>query len=288
MSKNIFKFIGSINFDPLSPEEQLKLEILKYKKGISPQLERMKGLDKKKVDKEKYFDSLMQAKSNHRNLQFEYGEGEVYPKDISAPDIQYIQYAEPHVIITDWYDEEHDWYRMPQLIKGFAEESYLSYELGMWFSSLSAAINCCEYLLKYEYLRYVNSKDKAGAEILSKDKHFSLGTFTQNGNTYLTELKLNTYHDKIQYLNDVRISLYHFNPERAKKVSQKGKSEVEKSTPLLDDMVLPIIAYRVYCIMLELIDELYNQKKAVEYIKEGIQDWMNKRGLTEEGLKNEE
>ena len=49
-------------------------------------------------------------------------------------------------------------------------------------------------------------------------------------------------------------------------------------------MVIPIIAYKVYTIMIELINHFYNEKKALEYMKEGVQDWMKKRNLNEKDL----
>ena len=149
MKKADFVYQGTFSFEPLDPQKQIEYEKLKYQKGIIPnikELEKEIKKNKKETQKEKQktFKFLMQTRNNHRTWKFEYENGEVYPKDVSLPNIRYIQYAELHVIITDWYDENPDWYRMPKLIKGFAEESYLSYEQGLWFSSIASAINCCE------------------------------------------------------------------------------------------------------------------------------------------------
>ena len=58
-------------------------------------------------------------------------------KDIDEPDIRIIQYAEPHFFITGEYENYQDWFSMPNLIKNFAEESYLSYQLGLFISSIA-------------------------------------------------------------------------------------------------------------------------------------------------------
>lgn len=284
MSEADFVYQGKGSFGKLSLNMQLEYERHKYLRGIIPQIKELEKeikKNKKETAKEKQetLKFLMQTRNNHRTWRFQYENGEVYPKEISAPDIRYIQYAEPHVIITDWYDEHPDWYRMPHLIKGFAEESYLSYEMGLWYSSIASAINCCEYVLKYEILRKINHTDSKKAKQLSIDRYFSLGTFTKQGNDYLKQIKLKKFSRKILYLNDVRISIYHFSPERAKKVSRKATLEVEKDAPMSDEMVIPIIAYKVYSIMFELTSALYDKNMALKYVKEGINDWLKKRGL---------
>jgi len=267
-----------------------KYEIKKYKEGILPRVEELKkevARNKKetKEDKKRILKFLLKTKSNHRNWTFQYENGEVYPKDVLCPDIRIIQYAEPHVLITDLYDEDRAWYRMPELIKGFAEESYLSYEMGFWLSSIASAINCCEYISKYEYLRYLNNKDKIKADELSKDRNFSLGSFKHEKNNYLEELNLNHFREKISYLNDVRISIYHFSPDREKEVSKKGKLEIEKKAPITGNMILPILAFRVYDTMIDLINQFYSKEKALDYLEECKSDWMNKKGIKEEDLK---
>jgi hypothetical protein len=280
----VYQFKGT--FGPLSPDRQLELEKHKYLRGILPRIKEMekeiKEVKKETAkDKQEAFNFLMQIRKNHRTWRFQYENGDIYPKEVSPPNIRHIQYAEPHVIITDWYDENPDWYRMPHLIKGFAEEAYLSYELGLWYSAIASAINCCEYVLKYELLRKLNQTDKIKAEELSKDRFFSLGSFTRKRSDYLKQIRLKKYLRKISYLNDVRVSIYHFSPERAKKVNRKGTLEIERDAPISDDMIIPIIAFKVYSIMFELTSSLYNKNKALQHVKEGVKDWMKKRNLKE-------
>jgi len=288
-----FKYQFTGTFDPtFSPIDMVEYEKKKYLEGILPKIKELKEeikKNKKQTQKEKIkdFEFLMSTKANHRNWTFEYETGDIYPKEIDKPDIKIIQFAEPHVFITDLYDEDKDWYHMPNLIKGFAEESYLSYQLGFFLSSITSAINCCEYILKYEYFRHLNKTDKIKAEEKSKDKYLTLGIFIQNGNRYLDELNIKTFYNSVVYLNDVRISLYHFSPEKETNAISKGNLEIEKHASLSDDMVLPIIAFRIYSIMLKMINYFYSKEKALEYFEECKRDWMNKRGLKEEALENE-
>ncbi len=290
MKKADFVYQGKGTFGPLDPNTQLEYEKHKYIRGLIPQIKELeKEIKKNKKetskDKQDTFNFLMQTRKNHRTWRFQYENGEIYPKEISPPDIRHIQYAEPHVIITDWYDDNPDWYRMPQLIKGFAEEAYLSYEMGLWYSAIASAINCCEYVLKYELLRKINKTDRTKANELSKDRYFSLGSFIKQGSDYLKQIRLKKFYKKILYLNDVRISIYHFSPDKAQKVNRKATLEVEKDAPISDEMVISIIAYKVYSIMYELTSGLYNKKKALEHVKEGVKDWMKKRGLKEREIK---
>lgn len=290
MEKADFVYQGKGTFGPLSLDIILEYEKNKYLRGIIPKIKELETEIKKNkketaTDKQETFKSLMKTRKNHRTCKFQYENGEIYPKEISPPDICYIQYAEPHVIITDWYDKNSNWYRMPQLIKGFAEEAYLSYELGLWFSSIASAINCCEYVLKYELLRKINKTDTNKADELSKDRYFSLGSFINQKNDYLKQIRLKKFYKKILYLNDVRISIYHFNPEKEQRVNKKATLEVEKYAPISDELVIPIIAYKVYSIMYELTSSLYNRNKELEYVKEGVKDWMKKRGLKEGEIK---
>ena len=288
-----FKYEFSGEFDPtFSPFDMKEYEKKKYLEGILPKIEKLKKEIKKKKkptkkEKRETFEFLMNTKANHRNWTFEYENGEVYPKDVEEPDIRVIQYAEPHVLITDLYDEDKDWYHMPNLISGFAEESYLSYEMGFWLSSIASAINCCEYILKYEYFRYLNKTNKTKVEELSKDRYFTLGTFIRTGNNYLKELRLKPSFDNVTYLNDIRISLYHFSPEKEKRATKKAELEVEKHASLSDDMVLPIVVFRIYSIMMELINHFYGKENAVKYVEEGVADWMKKRGIKKEDLTKE-
>lgn len=73
-------------------------------------------------------------------------------------------------------------------------------------------------------------------------------------------------------MNDVRVSIYHNNQEKARKVRQKGGIEIERQAPITDEIAIPIIAFGVYEIMLDLINHFYNKQKMLEYLEEGIAD----------------
>ena len=283
-----FVYSHSGSFKPLDGEMRLELEKHKYLKGVLPRIESLKNEIEQDinedVNKKEVFEFLKNSRSNYKNITFEHEDGEIYPKEIEPPQITYIPPAEPHIIITDWYENDYDWYKMREIIESFAEESFLCYEMGLWYSSLASAINRCEYALKYEVLRKRFKIDKFEAEKLSLDKKFSLGSFTFN-KKYLDEINLEELHDKIKYLNDIRISLYHFSPEKNKKISSQGEIDVERHSPLSDEFGVPVIAYRVYSIMKKLLSKLYNRNKAIKFFEEGISEWITMRRLKKEDLK---
>lgn len=284
-----FEYGGLLEFDPeFNPLGQLKYEKERYKRGILPKLKEIEEGKEKEIDDSEVKEFLLRTKDNHRNIKFKYENGEVYPKDIPFPDIRFIQYAEPHVLITDWYDDKEEWYGLREIIKDFAEESYLSYEKGLWFASISSAINCCEYILKYELFRYLKQNNKEELEKASKDYYLTLGKLKDNlyGCLDLLEIK-DLFLDKLNYINLVRNSIYHFNPEKSKKVSEKGEIEIEKNAPIIDDHVKPIIAFKVYSIMIDLINHFYTKEKSIKFIHECINDWMEKRNLTKEDFKDD-
>ena len=284
-----FEYGGLIKFDPeFNPLDQMEYEKQKYKKGILPKLKEIEEGKEEEIDDSEVKDFLLRTKDNHRNTKFKYENGEVYPKDVSFPDIRFIQYAEPHVLITDLYDKKEEWYSLREIIKDFAEESYLSYEQGLWFASISSAINCCEYILKYELFRYLNQNNKEELEKVSKDYYLTLGKIKDNIYGCLDLLSIREmFFDKIDYLNLVRNSIYHFNPEKSKKVSEKGVLEIEKNAPITDDYVKPIITFKVYSIMIDLINHFYNRENSIKFIRECIDDWMKKRNLTKEDFKDD-
>lgn len=217
------------------------------------------------------YDYISGKYENWRSIYFDHGDGEVYPKDVSAPQIAFIQYAEPHIIITDWYEDPQEWYYLRHTIEPFAEQAYLCYENGFWHASISCSVNCCEAILKYEYLRSLPRKE---ANALSKKNHFSLGFFTGDRSSNLKRLKIKTkFSQKINLLNLIRIGLYHFNPQKLRKINRQGSSDIERqANPITDELVVPITAYRAYSIMEELIDHFYNEEMRRQYIEEGLAD----------------
>jgi len=210
--------------------------------------------------------------NNWRTIYFEHGNGEIYPKEIDIPKIEFIQYPEPHIIITDWYENPEEWYSLYTLIEPYAEQAYLCYNKGFWHASMACCINCCECILKYEYLRKVDRKE--ANELILK---MTLGFFTGDNAKNLSKLKIKKkFQSRLNYLNNIRNGLYHFNPKKIKKINRKGKGFIEKeANPITDELVIPITAYKAYSIMQDLINHFYNKKMKQKYIKEGLKDYDN-------------
>lgn len=284
-----FNYEGTFGFDPsFNPFGQVEYEKDKYKRGILPKIEELKKEinegKKEENDTNELKERLIEKKKNHRKTKFKYENGEIYPKDIQFPDIRFIQHPEPHVLITGLCDKKEDWYLLRGVIRKFAEEAYLSYEKGLFFASIASAINCCEYILKYELFRFFNKKDKDKLEVLLADERLTLGKIKDD---YLNDMGLKDFYEDFDYLNLVRNSIYHANFKKSKRVNEKGEIEVEKLAPITDTHVQPILAFRVYEIMMRLINCFYNVNKALDYSYECKKDWMNKKNLTEEDLKDD-
>ena len=285
-----FEYIASFDTDEddedkPSPELMLEFEKARYKKGILPKIkeleEELKSNVKEEEPREDYGGMLLEQRRERKELKIKYENGEVYPKDIKPPNIYYIQEPEPHVLITDLSDVEEDWYMLHDIIPDFAEEAFLTYDIGCWLASISSSINCCEYILKYELFRRLNSNDKLKLQGMLADTYLTFGKLINDGSyNCLAELGIRSFYSKLDYLNAVRIAIYHNNQDKARKVIQRGEIEVERSAPITDKISIPIIAFRVYEIMQDLINHFYNKKKMLEYWKEGVVDWKRKRGLS--------
>jgi hypothetical protein len=284
--KMVWSYLGEFKIPPPSDKLKNEHEIQKYK----ALLKEMEKLEKTLKSGEKTqsvpitemkedVKHLLSIYDSWRTTLFESEEGEVFPKDVPPPEIILIQYPEPHIRITDLYQNEADWYGLQELIPEFANQAFVCYELGLWHASIASAINCCEYILKYEYLRSVERNE---ADKLAADKSFSLGTFNQIA--YLNKLNLAEFKNKIDDLNTVRIALYHFSPSKIKKIKEKGEGLAEREAEFHDEIVLPRISYRIYTAMTELINRFYNKTKALQYLRESAEDWKKLRGYTDENL----
>ncbi|MEM0143234.1 MAG: hypothetical protein QXL94_04710 [Candidatus Parvarchaeum sp.] len=277
--------IDSAEEDRPSPRLMLAYEREKYKKGILPKIKELEKELKSKREKEDkppkdYAQELFKQKLQGRDLTIKYENGDVYPKEIRPPSIYYIQEPEPHVLITGESDVEEDWYRLHDIIKDFAEEAFLAYDIGCWLASISSSVNCCEYILKYELFRKLNGSDKAKLKAALTDKNLTFGKLITDGYyNCLGELGITPFYSKLDYLNAVRVSIYHSNPAKEKKVRQQGEIQVEQSAPITNEIAMPIIAFRAYEIMLDLINTFYTKEKALEYWKEGVADWKRKRNI---------
>jgi hypothetical protein len=227
--------------------------------------------------RDKELDELIEQKyDNITSTFFEHDDGTFLPKQIVPVEVGFIQYPEPHIIITDWYEEPQDWYPLYTLIGDFAEQSFLCYQKGYYYASIACSINCCEYILKYEYLRRIKRKD-------AKDfiKTATLGSFTGDNEKNLIKLKIkNKFSRKLKILNKIRRALYHYNPKEVKELQKLGKTFIEKTAnPITDHLLISMTAYKAYNVMKELVEHFYNEKTRIKFIKEGLKDYEKKKEL---------
>ncbi len=238
--------------------------------------------------REKNLDELIEQKYHNITTSFfEHDDGEFYPKEIEPVEVGYIPPPEPHVLITDLYDQPEDWYPIYTLIEDFAEQSFLSYKKGCYYASLSCAINCCEYVLKYEFMR--RSPREYAKELIENKRRkgepqFALGFFTGKNSKNLNKLRIKKkFERKLNFLNDIRIALYHFNPKKIKNIQRGGKTFVEKvANPITNELEINRTAYKAYNVMKELIEHFYNEKTRTKFIKEGLKDYRRRKKLAVE------
>ena len=207
---------------------------------------------------------------NRNSIHFEQRDGEFYPKEIDIPKIEYIQYPEPHILITDLYKEPQEWYEIYTLIEPYAEQAFLCYEKGYWHASIACCINCCECILKYEFLRKISRVDAK-----RKIHELTLGSFTGQNSINLKKLRIKKkFQSRLNYLNNVRIGLYHFNPKKIKKINRIGNTIIDEyANPITSELLIPIVAFKTYCIMQDVINHFYNNRMRIKYIKEGLKDY---------------
>jgi queuine/archaeosine tRNA-ribosyltransferase len=120
------------------------------------------------------------------------------------------------------------------------------------------------------------------------EPQFALGFFTGTNSKNLAKLRIKEKFEKrLNYINNVRIALYHFNTKKIKALQKKGKTQLEKITnPITSELQISITAYRTYNIMKELIENLYNDKTRIKFIKEGLEDYEKKRKSSAEKVYN--
>jgi len=242
--------------------------------------------------REKELDELIEQKyKNITTCYFEHDDGEFYPKEIKPVEVGYVHPPEPHVLITDLYKDPQDWYPIYTLIEDFAEQAFLCYRKGFYHASISCSINCCEYVLKYEFMR--RSPREYAKELIENKRRkgepqFALGFFTGNNSKNLNKLRIKKkFEKKLNFLNDIRIALYHFNPKKIRNVQKKGRTFIEKiANPLTDELEVNRTALKAYDIMKELVENFYNDKTRIKFIREGLKDYRKRKKLVIEEAHN--
>ncbi len=219
-------------------------------------------------EQDRSYDRNLEWTYKSRNKKRFYEGGVLFPKKIEPPIIYRIQLPEPHAIFTDGYEKEEEWYDMFALIPPYAEQAYLTYKRGFWHACIACCINCCESIVKYEYLRRLPREQ---ANKYYNDK-LMFGTLLYK-TSCLELLELGEYSKSLKQLNDLRIGLFHFNK---KKTSIKLKWSDGREffyNQITDDMLLPKLALFAYSVMCKLIKKFYSREMAIKYGKEARKDF---------------
>jgi hypothetical protein len=234
-------------------------------------------------------------------IQIEDDDGSSYPKKISVPAIAYIPPAEPHVLITDLYENPQDWYDIHQLIEEFADQSFAAYYNGLYFASYTLSTSCLELTLKYEILR--------NGILDPSELEKSYFTFAK-AIDYIDKLGLSKYKERLEIVNQLRSGIFHYNPRKLRRSLISVRKELyslstaKKSLPAIigsldgssiDDFdendSLPNLSYLMnnkewsktafftYKLMHDITKKLYGRANVVKYLKEGQEDYRKRKNM---------
>jgi len=226
-------------------------------------------------------------------------DGTYYPKKIPPPAMAYIPPAEPHVFITDWYENPQDWYDIHQLIEEFADQSFASYYNGLYFASFTLSTSCLELTLKYELLRN---------GIIDPSKLEESNFTFSKAIDYVDKLDLSRYKNRLITTNAIRNGMFHYNPKKLRpsimSIRQEiySQSSAKKSLPCIigsldgspiDDFDESVfspnlsylmqntewskIAFFTYKLMYNITKKLYGKTNIIKYIKEGREDYHRRK-----------
>jgi hypothetical protein len=242
----------------------------------------------------KFYDNQSPAQ-----IQVEDIDDNFYPLEILEPDIAYIPPAEPHILITDLYEKEDDWYILSELIGDFARESYASYYNGLYYASFMLSTTCLELTLKYELVRQKKIPSKK-----LKESNYTFGQVQKDlKRKRFKNIKMGDYSKKIETIGNVRNGMFHFNPEKLKKSlelidkdlfgsSKKSKnigialsSDEKKIEDFVDLSINPLdqyldnfewnkVAFFTYSTIYSMTKDLYGDDKKIQYVREGVDDYL--------------
>jgi len=225
-------------------------------------------------------------------------DGTYYPKEIPIPAIVYVPPAEPHILITDWYENPQDWYHISQLIKEFADQSFASYYNGLYFASFTLSTSCLELTLKYELLRN---------KIIEPSK-LEESNFTFFGAIELIgKLGLDKYRPRLKIVHTLRNGMYHYNPKKMREalnliqIELYPQEKVEFIQSIIGSMdntcfdelqesdFLPDLSYLLqntewsktafftYILMHDITTQLYGETNRIKFVQEGLDDYYRKK-----------
>jgi len=227
-------------------------------------------------------------------------DGTFYPKEIPIPAIVYVPPAEPHILITDWYDDPQDWYHIGELIEEFANQSFASYYNGLYFASFTLSTSCLELTLKYELLR----TKKVEPSKLEKGDFTLFKAIEQ-----IDKIGLNGYKSRLNITNTLRNGMFHYNPKKLRNsiflirkelfesnngmeiASAVGSINGNFAEELIENNSLPDLSYLLnneewskiafftYSLMYDITLELYGEANRIKFVKEGLDDYHQKKNL---------
>lgn len=192
---------------------------------------------------------------------------EIYP-----PKIGFIQYAEPQVLISNYYYTHFPWYHLRSLIKPFAEEGFLAYYKGMYLSSISCIATCCEYVLKFELFKKTNfNPDLTLGSFVSKN-YEEIKMFVEN-------IEIKDFELKIFKVNQIRNGYFHFNTKKLFNINNN-------SLPVSQEFDMIKITKEIYEILNEILEYFYNRPEK-EIVLECLTDFkLRKKEVLEKLFKD--
>ncbi len=220
-------------------------------------------------------------------IQIEDDDGTYFPKPIPLPSALFVQFAEPHVLITDWSEDVKSWYHFQELIQELEKQAFVSYFQGLYYACFMCSVGCLEYIMKYEYIR------KTHDESILQNQTF--GTMLKK----LTDINLEKYREDLELVNGIRNGFFHLNTDKLKNsivelrtkryknvkintldmgtdrlTTQTMDREYHKDTfDIPDNKDMSKISHHVYCLLNKITNELYGPKQQASFIKECIRDY---------------
>ncbi len=222
-------------------------------------------------DKKAFEKFIKNRYKNIKSTSFENEHGKIIPKKLDVPQLTIIPQAEPHSQISDIYLDPQSWYNLGEFIEPLSHQAFLCYGEGFYLASIFCSAICCEYILKFEYFKKIPK-----TEVNQELNKIGLGDFVKED--YLKKIGLLTkFGKKISYLNTLRNGYFHFNPNKLSKISSKEKSELfDNDIPYHEGFHLPVLAYKAYSTLYELINHFYGTNKETEFFEEAIKDTRDK------------
>ena len=243
---------------------------------------------------------MLYKKQSPDAIGIEDDDGTYYPKEIPIPAIEYVPPAEPHILITDLYENPQDWYHISELIEEFADQSFASYYNGLYFASFTLSTSCLELTLKYELLR-----NKIIEPSKLEESNFTFFRAIEP----IDKLGLDKYKPRLKIVHTLRNGMYHYNPKKIREslnliqkelypqekvesipsiIGSMGGSPIEvfqesdflpDLSYLLDNTEWSKIAFFTYTLMYDITTQLYGETNRIKFVQEGLDDYDRMKNL---------